>query len=378
VFLCAVAGGIPAFAAGAESDVPAVRVLVLENQRSASLTVKGPYRVRLLPSLQVIQQGPSLSPTPVAPTAAGIRFGSREWAARGVRVEQQGQRDLFVNDSRFRGSMDLLVSQPGRQLYAINRLEIEGYLYGVLHHEVSAWWPMEALKAQAVAARTYALYQARASARAEYDLKSSTSSQVYGGSTTERFRTTSAVDATAGQVLTYQGKIFPAYFHATCAGLTAAADELWKISLKPIGGGVRCGFCRVSPHYQWTARVPLSEIEEKLAHNGRPIGQLLKIELLTRTPSYRVGSLRLTGTGGEVVIAAKDFRVWIGGDRMRSTSFTVRVADDSAEFHGRGWGHGVGLCQWGALGQSLLGRKYAEILRFYYRDSEITGDYAAG
>ena len=115
----------------------------------------------------------------------------------------------------------------------------------------------------------------------------------------------------------------------------------------------------------------MAEIEAKLIKYKRPIGQVLKIEIVTQTPSHRVGSLRITGTGGDAVIAAKDFRVWVGGDRMRSTAFTVEIRDDMAYFHGRGWGHGVGLCQWGSLGQALLGRTYEQILEFYYPGSQL-------
>ena len=266
--------------------------------------------------------------------------------------------------------MDVL-KDKNAVLYAINRLNIEDYLYGVVHHEVAPWWPMEALKAQAIAARTYALYQMEVSKPIEFDLKSSTSSQVYGGSTTEKFRTKRAVDLTAGEVLVYQGKIFPAYFHATCAGVTAGAQELWKIDLPPLTGGAHCKFCRLSPHFYWQARVPVSEIEEKMAKYGHPVGRILKIEEISKTPSGRVGSIRITGTAGDFVMAAKDFRIWIGGDKIRSTLFTISIKDDVAGFDGRGWGHGVGMCQWGALGQAILGHDHESILKFYYPGAEI-------
>ena len=300
----------------------------------------------------------------------GLRLGKEEWQTRGLRFEPLEDRDLFLNQSQFRGTVDILKGNNAL-LYAINRLNVEDYLYGVMHHEVAPWWPMEVLKAQAIAARTYALYQAQVSRPVEFDLKSSTSSQVYGGSTTEKFRTKRAVDLTVGEVLVYQGKIFPAYFHATCAGVTAGAQELWKIDLAPLSGGARCTFCRLSPHFYWQVKVPVSEIEEKMAKYGHPVGRILKIEIITQTSSGRVGSLRITGTAGDFVMAAKDFRIWIGGDRIRSTCFAVILKEDMAEFSGRGWGHGVGLCQWGALGQALLGHDHEKILKFYYPGAEI-------
>jgi stage II sporulation protein D len=364
---------VPACVA-APADTPEVRVLVADAQPSLRLSVKGRYVVRALPSMQVLRQGSDLSGETASFSAGAIRLGKDAWTVQGVRIEQERERDLLLNKSRFRGSLDL-VPAPGGKISAINRLDVESYLYGVLNYEVSAWWPMEALKAQAIAARTYALYQASVSVRAPYDLKSGTSSQVYGGSSRERARTRSAVDETRGTVLVYEGKLFPGYFHATCGGQTAAADELWKISLRPLGGRVLCGFCKFSPHFHWTAAVPLADVEDKLKKAGRPVGQVLDVRPVTQTPSARVGSLKITGTSSEAVIAAKDFRVWLGGDRLRSTAFETRVEDDTAKFTGRGWGHGVGLCQWGTLGQALLGRKHWEILRFYYRDSSLSRSY---
>lgn len=349
-----------------------IRVLVAENQKSVLLSARGNYQIAILPSLKIIKKGAQLKSVVVASKPGVIRIGNEEWPAAGIRIQASEDNSLFINKSRFRGSLDILKSFRDSSFYVINRLPLESYLYGVLHHEVSPWWPMEALKAQAIAARTYAYYQAQVSRAAEYDVKSTTSSQVYGGSTTERFRTKRAVDLTAGKILTFQGKVFPAYFHATCAGLTAAADELWKISVKPLSGNAKCDYCKISPHYRWQIRVPLAEIEEKMIKYGRPVGRVLSVEIITQTPSHRVGSLRITGVDGEAVVAAKDFRVWIGGDRMRSTNFTVTVSEDVAVFRGKGWGHGVGLCQWGTLGQALRGRKSDEILRLYYPEATVT------
>ena len=352
---------------------PLIRVLIAENQQVFRVNVKGAYTLLSLPSLKVLKRGERLSDVDLSVSPRGFYFGKGEFLASGIRIETAGARDLRLNQSQFRGTVDILQGKGG-SMFAVNRIGIEDYLYGVLPHEVAFWWPTEALKAQSIAARTYALYQAQVSRAAEFDVKSGTSSQVYGGTAKERFRTNRAVDETRGQVLTYQGKLFPAYFHATCAGKTAAAEELWKIDLPPLAGGAKCRYCRISPHYSWEATVPLSEIEQKMDKYGRPAGRILKVEIISLTPSGRVGSLKITGTSQEAVIAAKDFRVWIGGDRIRSTHFTVVISEDAAEFRGKGWGHGVGLCQWGAFGQALLGRPYEKILELYYPGSKIVSE----
>lgn len=363
--LFAAAAASPVFAELPAKPVsPEVRVLVNPNQKKYSISVDGEYRVLSLPDQKTLKSGEDLKNVPVLWSPDGIRFDGANWPVKGIRILASKPNALILNRSGFRGSLDIL--KDGDVLYAVNRVKIEDYLYGVLHNEVAAWWPMDALKAQAVAARTYALYEIQGSASRSYDLKSSTSSQVYGGSNRERYRTNKAVDLTRGQVLTWQEKVFPAYFHATCAGKTAAAQELWKINIPPLAGGVECGYCRISPHYSWQAKVPLSLIEEKLNAAGQPLGQIIKMEVVTATPSGRVGSVKITGTQAEFVIAAKDLRVWVGGDKIRSTRFTLRSEEDMAYFDGKGWGHGVGLCQWGTLGQSLLGHGYQDILKFYY------------
>ncbi len=373
VFLFKSAGAAPEPVSQSKKIPPMIRVLVAENQPIFHVNVKGAYTLRALPSLKVLKRGQRLPDVKLSVSRQGFYFGQEEFFVSGIRIETAGERDLRLNQSQFRGAVDIFKDKSGA-MFAVNRIGIEDYLYGVLPHEVAFWWPTEALKAQSIAARTYALYQAEVSGNAEFDVKSGTSSQVYGGTAKERFRTNRAVDETRGQVLTYQGKLFPAYFHATCAGMTAAAKELWKIDLPPLAGGVKCGYCHLSPHYSWAAKIPLSEIEEKMSKYGKPAGQILKIEVISLTPSGRVGSLRITGTSQEAVIAAKDFRVWIGGDRIRSTHFTVVISEDAAEFQGKGWGHGVGLCQWGTFGQALLGRAYDKILEFYYPGSKIVSD----
>src|SRR3989338_237077 len=177
-----------------------VRVLVAENQKSVVLSVKGDYVIRALPTLQVVKKGRRLSGAVLSVSSNGWNLGQEVLAAQGLRIEPVQDRDLILNKSSFRGKLDILKDKNGF-LDAVNRIDMESYLYGVLHHEVASWWPMEALRAQSIAARTYALYQSQVNKTAEYDLKSSTSSQVYGGSTTERYRTNLAVDQTAGKIL---------------------------------------------------------------------------------------------------------------------------------------------------------------------------------
>jgi len=178
-------------------------------------------------------------------------------------------------------------------------------------------------------------------------------------------------------VLTYNGAIFPAFFHATCGGSTFDAANLWNVNLPPLRG-VKCDWCRKSPHYYWERWTPINEAEKRLEAAGYPVGDILGFEVLRKDPlGGRVLELRIKGSKGDAVILAKDFRRIIGSDIVRSTNFKVTVVGEYAAFEGLGWGHGVGLCQWGAYYMSRAGKKADEILYFYYPGAKIMKDYGA-
>ena len=241
-----------------------------------------------------------------------------------------------------------------------------------MYHEISHQWPIEAIKAQAVAARTYAVYQKEAMKSKNYDLMADTSSQVYGGYGSEKRKTNRAVNFTYGEILRYKGKVFPAYFHATCGGVTENASELWKIDIEPLKGERLCSFCLNSPHYYWKATMDLKTIQKKLGGFYKAKGDLGNIVVAERTSTGRVRTLGLKDEKGESFnISAKDFRSLLGPDFIRSTNFSMILDQDRVIFSGKGWGHGVGLCQWGAYGMSRQGYNYKQILEFYYPGAEI-------
>ncbi|MDD5436819.1 MAG: SpoIID/LytB domain-containing protein [Candidatus Omnitrophica bacterium] len=279
--------------------------------------------------------------------------------------------NTYLNGRRFRGKVDVVKKNNGKVM-VINSLGLDEYLYGVLYHEVSHRWPMEALKAQAIAARTFALYQIRQSRSQPYDLRNDIYSQVYGGRESEKWATTIAVNRTKGQVLTYKGDIFPAYYHATCAGHTEDASNLWNVDLAPLKG-VECNFCSESPHYRWTKNMPLSTLEDALDKNGYKIGNISSVAVLTKNRSGRADKIEIKDdTGRSVILTGKDFRQFLGPNDIRSTKFNMVVRGPVLTIDGVGWGHGVGMCQWGAYGMSRTGMKADEILEHYYPGTEIS------
>ena len=253
----------------------------------------------------------------------------------------------------------------------INSLGLEDYVKGILRHEVSDRWPLEVIKAQAVAARSYAVYQIHANKGKEYDLTSDIYSQVYGGKSAERYRTNIAAERTEGEILIYQNKIFPAYYHATCGGKTEDVRVLWKDDIPPLKG-VDCHFCKLSPHFQWKRNYRLKDIQEILNAHGYTIGLIKEIKVLSRTPSGRVKMLLIISKDGQVTsIEANRFRNLIGPNLIKSNLYSIEMKGYFFDLIGRGWGHGVGMCQWGAYAMAKERYDYKEILKYYYPGAEV-------
>lgn len=349
---------------------PILRVMVFDNKDSISLAVKGSYRVYSSVSDKLLTGGYILH-TRVKGSDHGIMFGQRDLKLSRIRITVPQGSFLYIDSRPFRGSIDI-IRKDNMKLSLINRIPLEEYLYGVLYNEVSHRWPIEAIKAQAVVARTFALYQARQNKLQDYDLTSDIYSQVYSGAESERWSTTRAVKLTTGEVLTYQGDIFPTYYHATCGGRTEDASNLWNMDIGPLKG-VECGFCKDSPHYRWTKNIPLADVEKKLNDSGYKAGSIRSVDALSRNASGRVEKIEIKDESGvSCILTAKDFRQMMGPNEVRSANFEPSVNGDKLSLKGTGWGHGVGMCQWGANGMAERAKKYSEILKFYYPGAEIT------
>ena len=173
-------------------------------------------------------------------------------------------------------------------------------------------------------------------------------------------------------ILTYHNRIFPAYFHATCAGHTEDAALLWNIDIEPLKGVV-CNFCKESPHFNWHRVLPLKQIKNTLLEAGyQECADIRDIIILNRDASGRIRDLNIETTNKDIKISAKQFRNIFGPNIIRSTNFNVHIAGNDAVFEGFGWGHGVGMCQWGAYFMAKQGYNYDEILKYYYPQAEIS------
>lgn len=277
------------------------------------------------------------------------------------KVERLGtaRGDVLLSGLKYSGHIEVWKGQNG--LYIVNELPLEYYIKGVVASEVGNSWDLEALKAQAVVARTYALYQKLNSTQPQvpYHLTSSVLHQVYKTGTIPQ-NIIRAVDETRGEVLTYGGRPIIAYYHSTSCEATEDPLEIFGKSY-PYLRSVEAD-CDLSPYYLWERRVSLSEFEKALNIRG-----IKEITIDSHTAANRVRNLRILSEQGEYYIPAKDVRKSLGWDRLPSTSIsTITQTGDTCVIEGRGYGHGVGMCQWTALKLAKAGMSYREILfRFY-------------
>ncbi len=263
---------------------------------------------------------------------------------------------LLVSGSHYAGDIEVLKGRSG--MFLINELPLEDYIKSVVSAEVGPNWDMEALKVQAVISRTYALYQKGLNNNANYDLTSSVLHQVYKGSNVDA-RVSYAVMNTEGEVLTYDGKIIAALYHSTSGGRTEEAEEVFGKSY-PYMKSVAAP-CDLSPYAVWERKIPAAEIESALNISG-----LKNIEIKSFTVTGRVRTVEVIHKGASMTVKATELRKLLGWSRLPSTNFRVTRTNDVFVFEGKGYGHGVGLCQWSALQMAREGKTYREILSYFY------------
>lgn len=270
---------------------------------------------------------------------------------------------VTVNGKPYRGVAEVTSADKG--ILVVNELPLEEYLVGLINCEISSAWPIEAVKAQAVIARTYALNRREARKTAPYHLESSVIDQVYEGCEIEDSRARRGVDDTAGEVLTFNGEIIQAFYHSNCGGHTEASENVWGARL-PYLAGVDCDYCLLSPSTVWEQRLPLRDMEDKLRAAGFKVAGVSDIRPGQRNSRGRLKNVIVVSARGETAIGGDLFRKAIGYGVIKSTNFSVRVSAGEAAFNGIGNGHGVGLCQWGTKQRALDGFDYTEILTYYY------------
>jgi stage II sporulation protein D len=258
----------------------------------------------------------------------------------------------------------------GKGFLVINRVDLEEYVKGVVPAEVSSTWHPEMLKAQAVAARTYALYQQMLSATREYDVAATVQDQVYRGKQGIDAGILRAVEDTRGLVVTYQDAPIYAAFSSTAAGLTEDAMNVWSKEY-PYLKGVECPFDLASPYYQWKSSFKVDTLEQNLRQQGYSVGAIATMTPLALSRGGRVATLRILHSGGELILRGEELRKAVGYTIIPSTQFAIESIGRDVVLSGYGAGHAVGMCQWGAKELAELGYPFSTILRYYYPGTEL-------
>jgi stage II sporulation protein D len=334
--------------------------------------------------------------TSITLTDAG---GSTHVLAPPLAVSTRGsEATVTVNGRRYRGGLSVVLADSG--LRVVNRLDVEAYLRGVVPRELGVRGASDraALEAQAVAARSYAVTRLGNASRA-FDVTATTSDQVYGGADAENAIADAAVAATEGLVLMYEGRIVSAPYHSTCGGSTAEPDEIWQSRNEPylqrvsdqIPGSDRF-YCDIAPRFRWERSWradSLTAIVERYirayaAAPPGPIGSVRSVEVDARTRSGRVGTLWIETDQGRFQLRGNDIRYVLrspGGELLNSTYFSPEMVSahdgrlSRLTIRGRGYGHGVGMCQWGAIGRSRAGQDFRTILRTYFPGTTVARAY---
>jgi stage II sporulation protein D len=369
-------------------EVPLIRVRLTGSPvAEATVATTGGYRLSAggrvlagsaaaLPAVTVRREGD------------GWRVGSLTAGGTDLVIAPTPGGQVRLAGTTYRGSLRLLAVEADRFL-VINHVELEHYLAGVLSKELYAGWAPQTYRALAVAARTFAMYQMISYGKAhEYDLGDDQGSQVYQGLSAETPKSREAVDATYGTVLSHgqpgAERIFLTQYSACCGGRVNGAYVIRRANrIAPLEGGQVCTDCSACRQYHWAAvRIGKADIHRALAARYRLAASLrdvAAIKVATKTPYGRAVWVDVFDTAGKKIrLRAEDVRLSMlmagvpAAKRLYSMNCRLRDVGSAIEFHdGRGFGHGVGLCQWGAQGKALAGWTAERILAFYYPGAKL-------
>lgn len=391
---------LPRSAAEPAADSPRVRdVRILLSGRALEVKLKcaGPVSVESERGVPLFDKAISETVHLRSDAERGLWAGGQHFEAMNF-VRLHGPDELEVEwfdgekwsePAAYPGSIHLIRGDDGL-LSVINRVDVERYVTAVVGVEAWPTFADEALQVQAIVARTYVLYQMQESRSADFDLGASQSAQVYRGLKADGTdgRARRATEKTRGVVSTWsdrgEERLFCTYYAAACGGMSQSAAIFGpQGAIGPLAGGVACDDCKIAPkdNYRWgPTKISIRDLMNRLQARypeAQSLGGLANITPVEQTADGRATRLRLHGSSGGVLdIQAERFRLAVGPTVMRSAACDIRLTPSEVIFeNGRGFGHGLGLCQWGAEGKARRGMPAADILRHYYPGSKLTRVY---
>ncbi len=345
-----------------------IRVALLEGAGSVAISSKSTLTIKDAASRKVLFRTENRKPVTVSATSEGMAISGKPCGARELLVSSTSN-SLSVNGKTYPGNLRILARNSG--LLVVNLVNLDAYLKAVVPSEMLPTWPEEALKAQAVVSRSFVLHHAFRNDAEDYDITAD--KQVYNPEKRDP-RTDRAVDSTDNIVLFYRGELLLPFFSTCCGGFTEYAANVWDTK-DVFPSPVKCPFCRDAPDYRWQARMSLGELQKNLRSAG--IASARSIAVHSRSTSgERITALRIESESGQSVIKINRFRLLVGPNVIRSGLFDIQVDGGYITFRGRGWGHGVGMCQRGARVLAERDESFKAILKYYFpgaRTKKLSG-----
>ncbi|MGC8764801.1 MAG: SpoIID/LytB domain-containing protein [Brevinematia bacterium] len=279
-----------------------------------------------------------------------------------AKIEIAPEKYFEINGKKYRGNLEILYTNG--TIYFINIVDIESYLYSVVPSEVYPSWEKEALKAQAVVSRTFALYEFSYSRGKQkfFDVYSDTRSQVYKGMEMEIEKINEIVNQTSGEVLKYRGMIIPAFFHSSSGGMTESSKAYFGYE-KPYLVPVESKYSSTYPENKWSYSISA----EKFSKIFNVKNEITEVRVIKRTGSKRIDEVVIIDVQNQTnIISGKDLRSKLGESNVKSLRANIFLTNGEILFQGYGFGHGVGLPQWDAQGMAKEGKDYKTILKYFF------------
>lgn len=348
-----------------------INVYITDVKAPYIVNLKGPYKAYNYKYESEIISGLTNETVKIVENRLGLKVNDVGVYQKGIVLETESGFNL--NGVDYYGTL-MFIPYEGKMI-VVNKLNIEDYVKGVLPHEMSPDWPMEALKAQAVAARTYALYHIlKNNGQLPFDVDNTTKYQVYNGKEKINWNVEQAVDRTKYQIATYNEKVIATYFSSICGGHTDSAENVFGVSV-PYLKGVACTYCsaQIKP---WTNAFSYKELNKDLSPLNIKINNATKLDVNIDTNTGKTLSVSIVNGENKVNVNSRDLRVNLTPSLVPSLNFSINKVDNGIVITGKGIGHGVGMCQWGAYGMAQVKKDYKDILDFYYKGINIQ-DYTS-
>ncbi len=344
--------------------IPNIRVALATDQTSVNFTLHSPARTGN-------KQEHTIPPGTYTATVQGddILLNGKPFARS---FTLHPETPFSLGQHTYRGALE--ISKRSEKIFAINILPLETYLQGVVPREMSPSWDEQALMAQAVAARSYAWFLMGKMQDKPFDVAATTASQVYGGADADTERTRKAVDRTKGMIVAANDAPVLTYFHAHSGGKLEDDANVWTADMPYY----RVADDTISQSYKplaWTATIPARDVAAALRARGFRVDSVRDIQPEKISPSGRLVTVAILTDAGKLSVKANNLRIWLDATKIKSVLCSIRRSGNDFVFSGKGYGHGVGMSQWGAQGMAKQDKDFRTILRHYYPGTGLARIY---